>query len=365
MQPAETAELSTSSGTSEDSRRPLSVLRQALRSIRINSPAARIATTVLAVLALLFSAVALVFRAQPVSSMPRLILSVGSTFVPLIALVGLVLAVLARRSVLMIVGVVLLTATLAIQVSWYYVGYQARMGPTFTEVRILSSNLRYGRADAAQFVGLASNNADVITVAELTPEAVERFTAAGLTAQFPHSLLRPRQIPGGIGIWSRYPLTPVTAPRHRGASMPAARVAIPGVTTKPLVAAVHIKSPVAGDENTVDDWRQGMAGAKAQLDNFAREAGPGAVIIGGDYNSTPDMRQFRDLLTNGYQDAVQQLGSGFAPTFKADHPLPPLITIDHVLTRNAAATSIRTVKIKGTDHRALVATIRVPLDPIG
>ena len=42
---------------------------------------------------------------------------------------------------------------------------------------------------------------------------------------------------------------------------------------------------------------------------------------------------------------------------------PPVITIDHVLTRNAAASSIRTVKIKGTDHRALLATVRVPVEP--
>ena len=86
-----------------------------------------------------------------------------------------------------------------------------------------------------------------------------------------------------------------------------------------------------------------------------------AVIIGGDYNSTPDMRQFRDLLTNGYRDAVQQTGSGFAPTFKADSSWgPPLITIDHILTRNAVASSVRTVKVPGSDHRAVLATIKVP-----
>jgi len=106
-----------------------------------------------------------------------------------------------------------------------------------------------------------------------------------------------------------------------------------------------------------------MAGAKAQLDNFAQAAGPGAVIVGGDYNSTPDMRQFRDLLTNGYHDAVEQTGSGFASTFPADTWYPPVITIDHVLTRNAVASSIKTVDIPGSDHRSLLATIEVPVEP--
>jgi endonuclease/exonuclease/phosphatase (EEP) superfamily protein YafD len=39
---------------------------------------------------------------------------------------------------------------------------------------------------------------------------------------------------------------------------------------------------------------------------------------------------------------------------------PPLITIDHILTRNAAASSIRTVEVPGSGHRALLATIAVP-----
>ena len=320
----------------------------------------RALNTTVAVIALAFSAVALVFRAQPVSTIPRLVISVGSTFVPLIALVGLVVAVLARRRLLAVLGVFLVTATIAIQVSWYYFGHPPKISE-HTEVRVLASNLRYGLADAEFFVGLAKQSADVITVAELTKGAVERFTEAGIDEAFPYSQLNPAPRAGGIGIWSRYPVTQVTAPRRRNVRMPAARIEVPGVEYEPLVASVHVMSPVAGDENTIDDWRYGMAGAKAQLDAFAKEAGPAAVIIGGDYNSTPDMRQFRDLLTNGYRDAVQQTGSGFAPTFKADSSWgPPLITIDHILTRNAVASSVRTVKVPGSDHRAVLATIKVP-----
>ena len=289
-------------------------------------------------------------------------LSVGATFVPLVALVGLIAAVLSRRYLLTIIGVFLVTATVAIQVSWYYFGHTPKLAQ-YKEIRVLASNIRYGRAEAATFVELAKSNADVVTVAELTPEAVERFSRAGIDQTFPYSLLQPAPAAGGVGIWSRYPVSPFSAPGRRNVWMPAARIQIPGVENDPLIASVHVMSPVAGDENTVDDWRYGMAGAKAQLDNFAKEAGPGAVIIGGDYNSTPDMRQFRDLLTNGYHDAVQQTGSGFAPTFKADSWLPPVITIDHILTRNAAATSIKTVKIEGSDHRALLATIKIPTSP--
>jgi endonuclease/exonuclease/phosphatase (EEP) superfamily protein YafD len=103
-----------------------------------------------------------------------------------------------------------------------------------------------------------------------------------------------------------------------------------------------------------------MAGAKAQFANFAATAGPAAVIVGGDYNSTPDMRQFRDPRTDGYRDAVEQLGAGFAPTFPSNRWHPPLITIDHILTHNAAASSIRTIQVPGSDHRTPLATIEIP-----
>lgn len=197
----------------------------------------------------------------------------------------------------------------------------------------------------------------------MTPAAVERFEQVGINETFAHSLLMPAPGAGGIGIWSRYRLTALSAPKLWRVKMPGARLRVPGVRFDPLVASVHVMSPVAGDENTVEDWRLGMASAKEQLTFFGRVADPAAVIIGGDYNSTPDLRQFRDLLTDGYHDAVEQTGAGFAPTYPSNRWFPPVITIDHVLTRNAAAESIRTVDIPGSDHRALLTTIRVPLDP--
>lgn len=323
----------------------------------------RTALTVVAVIFLIISALGVVFRIQPVSSMPRLIIAVGATFIPILALAGLLLAIVCRRRMLAIVGVVLLAATTVVQMSWYFFGSPKHLDRA-AEVRMLASNIRYGRAEPRGFVELASRNADVVSVVELTPEAVEGFKQAGIDETFPYSYLRPGAGAGGIGIWSRYPISPLTAPAHR-AGMPAARIALPGVEAEPIVAAVHVYSPLAGDQNTIEDWNHSMAGAKAQLDSFAREAGPAAVLVGGDYNATPNMRQFRDLLTNGYRDAVEQTGPGFGPTFKADIALPPVITIDHVLTRNAAASSVKAITVDGSDHRSLLVTVQVPLDAGG
>ena len=320
----------------------------------------RVRLTALAVVALLFSVVTLVVRARPLSNVIDLVVAVGSPYVPLVALSGLALSALSLRVVMSVVAVVIVAATVAVQVPWYYFGQPPVVGE-HVDIRVLSSNLRKGRADASSFVGLARASADVITVSELTPEEVRRFSQAGMEEVFPYSRLFPAPGAEGIGLWSRFPLASVPA-KHRRTGTIAARLRVPGVRFDPLVASVHITSPVAHDAHSFGAWRSGIAATKAELDDFADVAGPAAVIVAGDFNSTPDMRQFRDLLTNGYRDSVEQTGAGFTPTFPSRTWHPPLITIDHVLTRQAASASIRTVYVRGSDHRSLLATVDVPLD---
>jgi endonuclease/exonuclease/phosphatase (EEP) superfamily protein YafD len=317
-------------------------------------------STVVAVATLIFAVATLIVRALPLSQIVDLVVAVGAPYTPLVALSGLVLATLSRRKILSLVGLLVLAATVAVQVPWYDFGRPADVG-RHTEIRVLSSNLRKGQADPSSFVGLAKASADVITVSELTPEEVRRFNQAGLDNTFPYSLLFPAPGAIGIGLWSRYPLTVVSPTENP--NIAAARVRVPQVGFDPLVASVHISSPVTRDTDSFDAWRRGITATKAGLHDFAEVTGPGAVIVAGDFNSTPDMRQFRDLLTEGYRDAVEQTGAGYGPTFPSNLDVPPFITIDHVLTRNAAASSIRTITMPGSDHRALLATIHVPVDP--
>ncbi|WP_197378198.1 endonuclease/exonuclease/phosphatase family protein [Mycolicibacterium mengxianglii] len=322
----------------------------------------RLTVALLAAAATLFCVLALTLRARPITNLVSLIVAVGSPFVPLLALTGLALAVVSRRVWLSVAAVAVAVTTVAVQVDWYYID-SAADAAQHTDVRMLSSNLRLGQADPSTLVGLAEDKADVIAVSELTTGAIERFEDAGIDEAFPHSMLIPRPGAGGIGLWSRYPLVAVRSGKPQNYAIAAARLQIPGARFDPLVASVHVGSPVASDRDAVTEWRIGLAAIKTAMTAFAVGAEPAAVIIAGDFNSTPDERQFRDLLTNGYRDAVEQTGAGFSPTFPSRTWHPPLLTIDHVLTRNAAASSIRTVYIPGSDHRALLATIQVPLGP--
>ncbi|MEZ0342938.1 endonuclease/exonuclease/phosphatase family protein [Mycobacterium sp. pV006] len=265
-------------------------------------------------------------------------------------------AMLARQAVLAFVAVLVMAASAGVQLHWYY-GNQVRPPAEGIEIRVLSVNLRKGRADVQSVIDLARTGADVITLSELTPGWVKQFYAAGMREVFPHSVLVPAPDAGGIGIWSRYPLESIAS--LKGGSMVAARVTVPGLPDAAIVAAVHVINPLTFYGRAFELWRAGMATLDTRMIDLAERAGAAPVIIAGDFNSTPDMRQFRDLLRVGFNDAAAQLGSGWAPTFPSGRRIPSLVTIDHVLTRHATTVSLRTVEVPQTDHRALAATIVV------
>jgi len=146
----------------------------------------------------------------------------------------------------------------------------------------------------------------------------------------------------------------------KGGGMIAARVQIPGLRGEPVIARAHVINPLTFYGKPFEECRRAIAAAKERMAGLADAACRGAVIVGGDINSTPNMRQFRDLLSNGYRDAVEQTGAGSAPPFPSYPVFPTLVTIDHVLTRHATVSSIRTIDLPGSDHRALLATVELP-----
>lgn len=325
----------------------------------------RAVTTVAAIAVVILAVIAVLLRHYPVTGFARLWIVVWAPYIAVLSGAAAVVIALRCKPIAAAAAVAVAVIAIGTQVSWYGLGRSPDIRGPSAEIRVLSVNIRNGEADPAALVELAERSADVITVSELTEQAVRKLSAIGIGRRFPYSHLVPAPMAGGVGMWSRYPLSALTVPEHPAARVPAARIEIPGVRLKPLLAGVHVKSPRADGQDTVADWSSGMDYLKQQLDRFATAAGPGAVIVAGDFNGTPDARQFRGLLDNGYGDAVHLTRAGFGPTFPADRRYPPLIVIDHVLTRNATPTSVRTVRVAGSDHRGLIAALRIPIDPSG
>ncbi|WP_459963564.1 endonuclease/exonuclease/phosphatase family protein [Nocardia sp. IFM 10818] len=92
---------------------------------------------------------------------------------------------------------------------------------------------------------------------------------------------------------------------------------------------------------------------------------PGKVIVGGDFNATYDHAPYRDLLRGRYADSAELLGVGALPTWPDGDSMGaltdsgPFIGIDRVLVAGGHATEIRSITIPGTDHRAVVARLRL------
>jgi endonuclease/exonuclease/phosphatase (EEP) superfamily protein YafD len=118
------------------------------------------------------------------------------------------------------------------------------------------------------------------------------------------------------------------------------------------MVAFHSVAPVPG---SVPDWRHDLA----LLDQWC--SGPTPAIIAGDFNATLDHSALR-AGTAGCGDAAAQRGQGLVPTW-GPTPRTRLVgpQIDHVFaTDGIGAETYEVHDITGSDHRAVLTTLRLP-----
>ncbi|WBB70507.1 endonuclease/exonuclease/phosphatase family protein [Micromonospora sp. WMMD812] len=227
-------------------------------------------------------------------------------------------------------------------------------GPT---VRLLTANLLAGAADPAVLVDLVRrHHVDVLVVQEFTPGALADLDRLGLDQLLPHRQLNPLVGTPGSGLYARFPVSEPGVRQHRGAwgfTQAYATVAVPGAPPV-RVESAHPAAPYAVDQ--VDFWRADLAAQPP-----ATPDGP-LRILAGDFNATLDHSPLRALLRTGYVDAADATGQGLVGTWGPydGDPIPP-VTIDHVLVdRRIAAQEVEVLHLPGTDHRPVLATLRLP-----
>ncbi|ANY06478.1 endonuclease/exonuclease/phosphatase family protein [Pseudonocardia sp. HH130630-07] len=115
--------------------------------------------------------------------------------------------------------------------------------------------------------------------------------------------------------------------------------------------AFHSVAPVP---SSVGQWREDLG----QVQQWCSAGGP--AVVAGDFNATLDHSVFRNAMA-GCSDAGETTGNGLAgtwPTFAPEWMGPQ---IDHVLSNQGiAAESFDVHLVPGTDHRAIVTTLRLP-----
>lgn len=249
------------------------------------------------------------------------------------------------------VPVALLIAAAGVQLPLF----TAAKSGTGTAVRVLTFNAKEGVADPDALAAAAREQTDLLAVQELSAELADALNGR-LAAEFPFQALHPGKGGGGTGIWSRYPI--VSSSRIGGYRLGAtsATVRVPGAAADTVLLNLHVVGPWP---YPIGEWQEEIAHLPGTLADIRAAAGTGAAIIAGDFNATRDMLPFRRLLSDGVRDAVEQSGSGLTPTFPADGPTPPLLGIDHILTANSSASGAHTVRIAGSDHLGLSATVHL------
>ena len=217
---------------------------------------------------------------------------------------------------------------------------------------VMQANLWLGRADPAAVVETAgAHEVDLLCVQEITADCRDALVRAGIDDLFPHRIVVAAPEGAGTGLWSRHPLSDARDVPGFTLAAVAARVSLPtgGSVT---VLSVHPMPPYPYEPRL---WLGELRRIRDAVDRL-----DGPVVVGGDLNATDDHAAFRDLLGDDLVDAGAGSRSGPLPTYPAHKRwIPPLIGIDHVLLRGVRAERVVTVRLPGSDHRGLVATVRV------
>jgi endonuclease/exonuclease/phosphatase family metal-dependent hydrolase len=295
------------------------------------------------------------FVDRPGPGMLDELLVVAATLSPFIAVVAIPLVTFTLRGRHWVSAAITLVAAL---LPWLFVlSYASPTGTAATgpEIRAMVLTAHDGAADAPSIVhAVREHGVDVLVVTELSGLLAHELTEHGLDAA-----LRPRWVSvpddahggtrAGIGMWSRFPVT--STHQVPGTTWPAVRAQLDtGQGTFTLIGG-HAVPPVP---DGAARWRADLAA----LSDAAQTPGP--VLLLANLNATPWHPAFRKITRTGLTDAADAAGRGLRSTWPSALPIS-LIPLDHALVGGGIAVrSVDTIPVAGTDHRALLATLRLP-----
>jgi endonuclease/exonuclease/phosphatase (EEP) superfamily protein YafD len=224
-------------------------------------------------------------------------------------------------------------------------------GPRIT---VMTSNLYLGRGDARALLRIArEHDVDVLAVQELRPPLMRRLDRVGALEQFPDRAVDPRDGASGSGVLSRIPVRVTdTTPDRKGHAQPEVEITVAGAPPV-RIKSVHPAPPV--NPTAAPLWRDSLAALPGS------DSRGDVRIMAGDFNATLDHPELRDLLDRGYTDAADAVGKGLVWTWPARRLRAPPLTIDHVLVdRRVRVERVTVVQVPGSDHRAVIAELRLP-----
>lgn len=222
---------------------------------------------------------------------------------------------------------------------------------TEDEIVIYSHNVRWHSGDpTAIAAAIAAADPDVIVLQEVWPELRQVMADDPELTDYRFRATEIVNAPAGLAVWSRWPMS--DAGLSYVAKRPILEATIEGPSGAFRVRGVHLASPITNAN--VLDWIEGLA----DLEDVDAE---GASIMAGDFNSTNDHAQFRQVLDQGWTDAHEPKGCGFDATWPVGTRLPfSVLRLDHVLVSDDfEVLAVEIGEANGSDHQPVVATVRL------
>ena len=304
--------------------------------------------------ALLFAGVSVVVGCRAadtdaITPVPQLLAFLPWLLVPTAA--GLLFTLLARWWTGAVWGVVLLGL-----LAWFIEPYGKAgdpVGPPVAELRVLTSNVQFGRAADALVDVVRREEPDLVFVQECE-YTCDATLKRELTDAYPY-----RQSVAGGGsegsvILSRFPLRG-TAGVPGTMGMPGAVADVDGHTVR-----LQLAHPMPPLPEQVRLWQRELGRLR---DAAAADRGT-PTVLAGDFNATQDHAAFRRILDTGLRDAARLAGADRTPTWPS-RTLPTLgAQIDHVLvSEHFAAHRTRVLPLPDTDHRAVLTNLTLHAAP--
>lgn len=295
---------------------------------------------------------------------PQLLAFLPWLLVP--AVLGLVLAVIARWRVGMVWAVAVLAAT-----GWYVQPYgpggdAEPAGRVVGRVSVLTSNVEFGSATRDLIDVIGREKPNLVFVQECDG-ACSRALDAGLPdASYPYREVVASNGPKGSAIYSEYRLR--LAPGIAGAlAMPGAVALVHGRPVR--LQLVHPLPPVPGN---VHRWNAELEAIR----DYAADGRDRPTLLAGDFNASQDHAAFRRILdAGGLRDSAALGGAFRTPSWPADSPRIGTqlgertgarigtqvgAQIDHVLVSDDfSVRSADFFTLRNTDHRALLVGLEL------
>ncbi len=214
-------------------------------------------------------------------------------------------------------------------------------------LRIAHMNVLQPNTDRMQAIAeVMATNADLISVQEVSPKWAEALRSE-LAAKYPYHHVVPRTNCYGIALYSKLPFEQVRTVTIADAPFIEATVVVGGEPVR--VYAVHATSP-----GSYAHFRRRNMQLSELADRMRDDHMPTLVI--GDLNTVHWDGAYRNFCA---RSGARPINSPFIITWPSVGPLA-LIPLDHALvTDGLIAGPLSSFSISGSDHRGLLAEVRL------